>query len=82
MLSLLPLVLAALIPENKIEAISEATAAAAITSSLWLPYLKETYEISAYLLPAFGILWLVVQIVAKILITRKQLKSAGPDHGP
>lgn len=71
-----------LIPQTKMEVITNATATAALVSPFWLPWLKEASEIAAFFLPIAGLIWLIVQIVAKIYVTRKILDggSVGDDE--
>ena len=48
---------------------TNAVAATAVSSPLWLPILKTASEISAFIAPILGVIWLVVQIWAKITVT-------------
>jgi hypothetical protein len=42
-------------------------AAGSVASPFWLPWLQTVSEIAALLLPIFGLLWLVVQILTRLL---------------
>lgn len=64
-----------IIPQSKMEAVTDIGAGAAVVSPLWLPYLKVASEDAALLLAPAGLLWFVVQIVAKIMVTRKALRD-------
>ena len=58
---------------SKLEA---ATAGAAISAPWWLPYIREFSDVATYfLIPLGGLTLVVVQIVARILITRKALRN-------
>lgn len=41
-------------------------AASAVTSPIWLPWLYSVSEIAALVAPILGVIWLTVQIVAKL----------------
>lgn len=66
-----------LVPQSRMETITDVAAVSAIASPWWLPYLKFASEEAALLVPVAGFIWLVVQIVAKIMLTRKALRSDG-----
>lgn len=51
-------------------------AAGAIASPLWLPYVQKISEISAVIAPILGVLWLLVQIWAKISSTLQDRKDS------
>lgn len=60
------------IPANAAkEAVDGAIALAAVASPVWLPALQELSEISALILPLFGVVWLGVQIWAKLVTTMR-----------
>jgi hypothetical protein len=67
--------LADFLPQTKTEAITDAAAAAVVASPVWLPWLAEMSKVFALLLPIAGFVWFTVQIVAKIYVTRKILRS-------
>jgi len=46
-----------------------AVAAAAVVSPFWLPWLQTASEVAAIAAPILGVVWLVVQIWAKIYDT-------------
>ena len=75
--------LADLLPHTRAEIVVDAaagtTASVAISAPLWLPWLKEASEIAAFMLPILGVLLIVVQIVAKVYVTRRILR--GDDTG-
>ncbi len=48
------------------DTITTAGATAAIISPLWLPWLDATSQIASVILPILGVIWLGVQIVAKV----------------
>jgi hypothetical protein len=50
------------LPHTPIEFITDTTGVIAIASPWWLPWLQEISEVSALLLPIFGILWIATQI--------------------
>jgi hypothetical protein len=50
------------LPQSKFEMVTDTASVVAIASPWWLPYLKETSEIAALLLPIFGVTWLAIQI--------------------
>jgi hypothetical protein len=56
------------------EHITSAGAGAAIASPFWLPELQSVSEVCAALLPIAGVIWLIVQIATKIIVTRRALK--------
>lgn len=41
-------------------------AASAVTSPIWLPWLYSVSEFAALVAPILGVIWLAVQIVAKL----------------
>lgn len=49
-----------------------AAAAGAIASPIWLPWLQTASEISAVIAPILGVIWLLVQIWAKLRSTLKE----------
>lgn len=64
-----------IVPQSRMETITDVAAVSAIASPWWLPYLKFASEEAGLLLAPAGVLWFVVQIVAKIMVTRKQLRD-------
>lgn len=64
-----------LVPQSRMETITDVAAASAIFSPWWLPYLKFASEEAALLLAPAGLLWFAVQIIAKIMVTRKILRK-------
>lgn len=54
------------------DTITTAGATAAVISPFWLPWLNTTSEIASVILPILGVLWLVVQIVAKVREFRRR----------
>jgi hypothetical protein len=64
-----------IVPQSRMETLTDVAAASAIASYWWLPYLKFASEEAALLLAPAGLLWFVVQIIAKILVTRKALRK-------
>lgn len=48
------------------EAITNVTAGAAIVSPWWLPTITFAADASTFLLPVLGVVWLAVQIIAKV----------------
>ncbi|UYO50350.1 hypothetical protein KQX64_07185 [Rhodopseudomonas palustris] len=58
---------------------TDISAVSAVASPIWLPYLKEVSDIAALLLPIFGLLWLLIQIVVKIHTVRTNRRAAGVD---
>lgn len=54
--------LQALAPQGGFEIVTDTASVVAIASPWWLPWLKETSEIAAYVLPIMGVLWLATQI--------------------
>ena len=66
-----------IVPQSKMETLTDITAGVAVASPWWLPYLKFASEEAALLLAPAGLLWFLVQIIAKILITRKILRHDG-----
>lgn len=65
-----------LVPQSRMETATDISAGVAVASPLWLPYLKFASEEAALLLAPAGLLWFVVQIIAKILVTRKALRDS------
>lgn len=57
------MILLDLLPQTKLEAVSDAIAVGAISSPLWLHAMS---DVAKDLLPWFGIAWLVVQTAEKI----------------
>jgi hypothetical protein len=51
-----------LMPSSKFEMVTDTASVVAIASPWWLPVLKETSEVAAYVLPILGVMWLVTQI--------------------
>ena len=49
--------------------VTNAAAAGAIVSPIWLPWLQTASELAAVIAPILGVVWLVVQIWAKIKTT-------------
>lgn len=64
-----------LLPQSKFEAISDTVSVAAIASPGWLPYLRAASEEVSLVLPLAGLFLILVNIVARILITRKILRK-------
>lgn len=52
--------------------ITNATAGAAVVSPFWLPVLQTTSEVASIVLPILGAVWLLVQIVAKVIEMRRK----------
>ncbi|SFZ81645.1 hypothetical protein SAMN02983003_0612 [Devosia enhydra] len=52
--------------------LTNATAGAAVASPIWLPTLQTVSEIASIVLPILGVLWLVIQIVAKLIEVRRR----------
>lgn len=65
-----------IVPQSKMETVADVAAVSAVASPWWLPYLKAASEDSALLLAPAGLIYLVIQIVAKILVTRKALRDS------
>lgn len=55
--------------------VNASAAAAAITSPWWLPALHEGSQIAAEALPILGVVWILVQIGAKIFTTAQHKKD-------
>lgn len=55
---------------------TDAVAAAAAVSPIWLPWLREVSEIAGLVVPILGAFWLLLQIVLRIRATLKKI----PDH--
>jgi hypothetical protein len=51
---------------------TDVVAGAAVTSPVWLPWLQQTSEIAALLVPIFGVIWLVIQIVGYLSRREKE----------
>jgi hypothetical protein len=51
-----------MLPDGKFEWITDTASVVAIASPWWLPLLKETSEVAAYILPILGAIWLATQI--------------------
>jgi hypothetical protein len=69
--------LQALLPQTKFEKITDGVAVMGTVSPFWLPWLKQWSDMAYIVMPLAGLTWLIVQIVAKILVTRKILKGNG-----
>lgn len=54
---------------------TDAVAASAATSPVWMPFVKEVSDVAAMLLPIAGLTWLVIQMVFFIKDKRKNGKS-------
>jgi hypothetical protein len=65
-----------IVPQSKMETITDVAAVSAIASPWWLPYLKFASEEAALLLPPAGLAYIVIKIVAHILVTRKALRDS------
>lgn len=44
-----------------------AISGAAIVSPWWLPYLANASEVAGFLLPIFGVIWIIVQLVSFLM---------------
>lgn len=64
-----------LLPHTRFEKVTDGIAVAGTASPFWLPWLQSWSEIAAYALPIGGLIWLAVQVIAKILVTRKILRG-------
>jgi hypothetical protein len=64
------------VSQTKMEAVTDIAAGAAVASPWWLPYLKLASDDATLFLAPAGLLWFVVQIIAKIMVTRKQLRDS------
>jgi hypothetical protein len=53
--------------ETLFDRVTTGVAAGSLASPLWLPWLKTVSDGAALLLPIFGLIWLVVQIVTRLL---------------
>lgn len=51
---------------------TDVVAGAAVASPIWLPWLQQTSEVAALLVPIFGVIWLVIQIVG--YLSRREKK--------
>ena len=49
------------------ERTTTAVASMGIAAPVWLPPLKEASEVAGLVLPILGVVWLIVQIVTKIM---------------
>lgn len=54
------------------ENLTTATAGAAVVSPFWLPSIQGISEIASVALPILGAIWLIVQIVAKVIEVRRK----------
>ena len=52
---------------KKMEYTTNVIAGAAVTSPLWLAGLRDVSLVAGYLVPIFGLIWLAVQIVNKLV---------------
>lgn len=50
-----------------IERTTTAVAGAGILSPAWIPALKDASEIAGLVLPILGVVWLIVQIITRIM---------------
>lgn len=62
------------LPRQFMDNATTAVAATAVASPAWLPWLMTASEIAAIAAPILGVIWLVVQIWAKIRDTIKKDK--------
>jgi hypothetical protein len=53
------------------DTITSAAAGVAITSPTWLPMLQGVSVIAGTLLPILGAIWLIVQIISKVIETNR-----------
>lgn len=53
-----------------IDRVTNTVAAGAVFSPWWMPSLSELSQTAALLLPILGVIWLAVQIIAKIVSRR------------
>jgi hypothetical protein len=58
------------------ETATTATAGAAVLSPLWLPNLHSLSALAAEILPILGAIWLIVQIITKVIETRRKARQA------
>lgn len=65
-----------IVPQSKMETVADVAAVSAVASPWWFPYLKVASEDSALLLAPAGLIYLLIQIVAKVLVTRKALRDS------
>ena len=56
------------------DTLTSAAAGIAITSPSWLPVLQSASVVAGTLLPILGAIWLIVQIVSKIVETKRNAK--------
>jgi len=68
-------VLLAYLPQTKAETVADIAGGVAIVSPWWLPYLKAASEDASLFLPIGGLILIAVNVVARILITRKALRK-------
>ena len=54
--------------------VTNTIAATAVASPWWLPSLANISETASALLPVAGVVWIVVQIIVKIIDTRRRQK--------
>lgn len=54
------------------DTITTAGATAAVVSPFWMPWLQTVSEGASITLPILGAVWLVVQIIAKIVEVRRR----------
>jgi len=47
--------------------VTTGVAAGSLASPFWLPWLQTVSDVAALLLPIFGLIWLVVQILTRLL---------------
>ena len=60
---------------NPLENATTAIAASAVASPVWLPWLHDASQVAATVAPLLGAVWLIVQIIAKVVeIFRKKAK--------
>lgn len=52
---------------RKMEHTTNVIAGAAVTSPLWLEWLRDVSTVAGFLVPILGAIWLLVQIVTKIV---------------
>jgi len=54
------------------EHVTTGTAAGAVTSPIWLPWLHAVSDVAALTVPILGAIWLIVQISVKLYEAKKQ----------
>ena len=64
-----------IIPQSRMETATDVVAGAAMTSPWWLPYLKAASEEASLLLPLAGLILVIINAIARILVTRKALRD-------